>query len=268
MEAWPGQYCINVTDLERIRRVLRGARPRDAPAAPRSRQALEAIVEHPEQGGSKLQLAQQKEPAGAVRPRQRPLEALPQHATTSPALYAAALADGRARCSPSPDAARSSGRSKIAFVQDPDGYLVELVQRHPWPDDDATRRAVARPVLHQRHRPRRHVRLLRGCWASTCTSRTEIATALEAILGAARQGRQDPAGPTEGPARAPSSWASPSGSSTCTPTTGVAAPAAVDAGHASVLAPMFLDRWPTTIAFVADPDGYQVELVSVTPVTG
>jgi lactoylglutathione lyase len=27
------------------------------------------------------------------------------------------------------------------------------------------------------------------------------------------------------------------------------------------MAPMRLDRWPVTIAFVADPDGYQVELV-------
>ena len=33
----------------------------------------------------------------------------------------------------------------------------------------------------------------------------------------------------------------------------------------SVLAPMFLDRWNTTIAFVADPDGYQVELVQRHP---
>ena len=37
--------------------------------------------------------------------------------------------------------------------------------------------------------------------------------------------------------------------------------AAVDAGHTPVLEPMALDRWPVTIAFVADPDGYQVELV-------
>ena len=36
---------------------------------------------------------------------------------------------------------------------------------------------------------------------------------------------------------------------------------AVAAGHASVLPPTPLDRWPVTIAFVADPDGYQVELV-------
>ncbi len=37
--------------------------------------------------------------------------------------------------------------------------------------------------------------------------------------------------------------------------------AVVDAGHPSIVAPMRLDRWPVTIAFVGDPDGYQVELV-------
>ena len=36
---------------------------------------------------------------------------------------------------------------------------------------------------------------------------------------------------------------------------------AVDAGHPSLVPPMRLDRWPVTIAFVGDPDGYQVELV-------
>ena len=29
----------------------------------------------------------------------------------------------------------------IGFVKDPDGYLVELVQRHPWPDGDDTTHA-------------------------------------------------------------------------------------------------------------------------------
>lgn len=37
--------------------------------------------------------------------------------------------------------------------------------------------------------------------------------------------------------------------------------AAVDAGHPSLMAPMRLDRWPVTVAFIGDPDGYQVELV-------
>jgi lactoylglutathione lyase len=36
---------------------------------------------------------------------------------------------------------------------------------------------------------------------------------------------------------------------------------AVDAGHASLVPPARQGRWPVTIAFVQDPDGYQVELV-------
>jgi lactoylglutathione lyase len=37
--------------------------------------------------------------------------------------------------------------------------------------------------------------------------------------------------------------------------------AAVAAGQPSLVPPMRLDRWPVSIAFVGDPDGYQVELV-------
>jgi lactoylglutathione lyase len=37
--------------------------------------------------------------------------------------------------------------------------------------------------------------------------------------------------------------------------------AAVEAGYTSAMAPMKLDRWPVTIAFLSDPDDYSVELV-------
>jgi lactoylglutathione lyase len=37
--------------------------------------------------------------------------------------------------------------------------------------------------------------------------------------------------------------------------------AALAAGHTSVMAPTRMDRWPVTIAFVSDPDGYSVELL-------
>ena len=37
--------------------------------------------------------------------------------------------------------------------------------------------------------------------------------------------------------------------------------AAVAAGHTSVMDPLQPPRWPVTISFLADPDGYQVELV-------
>lgn len=36
---------------------------------------------------------------------------------------------------------------------------------------------------------------------------------------------------------------------------------AVDAGFESTMAPERLDRWPVTVAFILDPDGYSIELV-------
>ncbi len=38
---------------------------------------------------------------------------------------------------------------------------------------------------------------------------------------------------------------------------------AVAAGATSTMAPQRLDRWPVTVAFVEDPDGYLVELVQM-----
>jgi lactoylglutathione lyase len=35
----------------------------------------------------------------------------------------------------------------------------------------------------------------------------------------------------------------------------------VDAGFPSMMDPVEPERWPVTVSFVADPDGYQVELV-------
>jgi lactoylglutathione lyase len=37
--------------------------------------------------------------------------------------------------------------------------------------------------------------------------------------------------------------------------------AALDGGAKSVLSPLRLERWPTTVAFVSGPDDYLVELV-------
>lgn len=36
---------------------------------------------------------------------------------------------------------------------------------------------------------------------------------------------------------------------------------AVDAGFTSTMPPTKLDRWPVTVAFIEDPDGYAIELV-------
>lgn len=36
---------------------------------------------------------------------------------------------------------------------------------------------------------------------------------------------------------------------------------AVDAGFESTMPPTRLDRWPVTVAFINDPDGYNIELI-------
>ncbi len=36
---------------------------------------------------------------------------------------------------------------------------------------------------------------------------------------------------------------------------------AIEAGAVSVMEPKKLDRWPVTIAFILDPDGYNIEMV-------
>jgi catechol 2,3-dioxygenase-like lactoylglutathione lyase family enzyme len=98
-----------------------------------------------------------------------------------------------------------------------------------------------------------------------CTSRTEIPNAWEAILENTAKGgklqlaeQKDQSGPID---MGNAFW------KLYVNTDDVASTyrAALDAGAASVMEPQRLDRWPVTIAFVADPDGYQVELVQRDP---
>ena len=124
---WLGQYCINVTDIDRTVAFyealgLECTSRTDIP------HAFEAIVEHPEKG-SKLQLAQQKDAAGPID-MGTAFWKLYVNTDDIEATYAAALAAGAT-------VIRAPERMErwpvtIAFVADPDGYQVELVQRHPW----------------------------------------------------------------------------------------------------------------------------------------
>jgi lactoylglutathione lyase len=94
-----------------------------------------------------------------------------------------------------------------------------------------------------------------------CTSRTEIDQAREAIVETPGVGsklqlaqQKDQAGPIDMGSAFWKLYVN-------TDDADGAYRAAIDAGHASVMQPMRLDRWPVTVGFVADPDGYQVELV-------
>jgi predicted enzyme related to lactoylglutathione lyase len=98
-----------------------------------------------------------------------------------------------------------------------------------------------------------------------CTSRTEIPNALEAILENTSKGgklqlaqQKDQSGPID---MGNAFWKLYVNTDDVESTYR----AALDAGATSVMEPQRLDRWPVTIAFVADPDGYQVELVQRDP---
>ena len=173
------------------------------------------------------------------------------------ATYAAALAAG-ASVEAAPER-MDRWPVTVAFVRDRDGYLVELVERHPWPDDAP----AGGPWLGQYCLNVTDIEATIGFYellGLTCTSRTEIPHAHEAILEQpGRGGKLQLAQEVDqdGPIRMGSMWKLYVNTDDCA---GLHA-AAVDAGHPSIVAPMRLDRWPVTIAFVGDPDGYQVELV-------
>jgi lactoylglutathione lyase len=254
MASWLGQYCINVTDLERSV-AFYTALGLENTSRTEIPQAFEAIVEHPA-GGSKLQLAQQKEPAEPFD-LGTGLWKLYVNTHDIASTYDAALAAG-AQVQSKPQRLEQWPVT-IAFVLDPDGYLVEIVERHPWPDDTPT----GAPWLGQYCLNVTAIDATLAFYETlglTCTSRTEIPHAHEAILEQpgkggklqlAQQKDQD------GPIRMGSMWKL----YVNTDDVEDAHAKATEAGYPSLVPPMRLDRWPVTIAFVGDPDGYQVELV-------
>ena len=129
MTASLGQYCINVADLDASVGFYT-ALGLDCTSRTEIPQAFEAIVANPA-GGSRLQLARHKDHDG-------PLDL----GTAFWKLYV-----NTHDVAGTFDAARAAGAGvvsaperldrwpvTVAFVRDLDGYLVELVERHPWPD--------------------------------------------------------------------------------------------------------------------------------------
>ena len=253
MASWLGQYCLNVTDLDRSVGFYT-ALGLACTSRTEIDQAWEAIVENPD-GGSKLQLAQQKAQA-------EPFDLgtgfwkLYVNARDVGDLFERAVANGAA-VDASP-ARFERWPVTVGFVRDPNGYLVELVERHPWPDDAPSGSWLGQYCINVSN-IETAVAFFEGL-GLTCTSRTEIEHAHEAIvenpalgskLQLAQQLRAD------GPIRTGSFWKLYVNTDDCA---GLHA-AAVAAGAPSLLDPLRLERWPTTVAFVGGPDGYQVELV-------
>src|SRR4051812_39393489 len=252
--SWLGQYCLNVADLERAVGFYT-ALGLECTSRTEIPQAHEAIIERPGRG-SKLQLAQQLE-------QELPLDLgnafwkLYVNTDDIDVLFAKAVAAG-ATVESKPER-MERWPVTIAFVRDLDGYLVEFVQRHPWNDSGDP---GADPWLGQYCLNVSDIDATIAFYellGLTCTSRTEIPGAREAIVenpdngGKLQLAQHD----DQGPLRMGTMW------KLYVNTNDVQAShdAAVGAGRTSLVPPMRLDRWPVTIAFVSDPDGYQVEFV-------
>ncbi|MGZ4681192.1 MAG: VOC family protein [Acidimicrobiales bacterium] len=129
MTTWLGQYCINVTDLDRTVAFYE-ALGLECTSRTEIDHAFEAMIEMPGRG-SKMQLAQQKDQDGPIDMGSA-MWKLYVNTDDIEATYRAALDAGATTISAPERMERWP--VTIAFVSDPDGYQVELVERHPWPD--------------------------------------------------------------------------------------------------------------------------------------
>jgi predicted enzyme related to lactoylglutathione lyase len=255
MRSWVGQYCIFVSDLERAVKFYE-ALGLTCTSRTDLDDVIEAIVENPDKGG-KLQLAQKR---GAGEPIDMGNAFWKLYVATNDIerLYADAVAQGAEEVS-APERLDRWPMS-IAFVREHDGYLVELTQRHPWTDgDDRTLSWLNQYCIYVSD-----LDASIGFYETlglTCTSRTDIPAHREAILenpalGGKLQLAQkldDDAPITMGTAM----WKLYVTTDDCV----TLHAKAVAAGSRSIMEPITPDRWPVTISFLADPDGYQVELV-------
>jgi lactoylglutathione lyase len=254
VESWLGQYCINVTDLERSVAFYTSL-GLTCTSRTEIEQASEAIVESPE-GGSKLQLAQQKEQA-------EPFDLgtafwkLYVNTRDVATVFERAVAQG-ASVDTAP-ARLDRWPVTVGFVRDPDGYLVELVERDPWPKDCPNDGPWLGQYCINVSDIERAIAFFEA-FGLTCTSRTEIEHAHEAIvenpgMGSKLQLAQQLH--SDEPVRMGSMWKLYVNTDDCL----ALHAAALGVGAQSVLEPIRLDRWPTTVSFVRAPDGYLVELV-------
>jgi lactoylglutathione lyase len=255
MTAWVGQYCIYVSDLERAVKFYEALGLQNT-----SRTDLdsikEAIVENPDKGG-KLQLAQKVDQNGTIDMGNAFWKLYV--ATNDIAKMFDDSVEAGAEIVTGPIRMEQWPMS-VGFVKDPDGYLVELTQRHPWKDGDSSTYAWLNQYciyVSDLERTIAFYELL----GLECTSRTDIPAHKEAILeNTERGGKIQLAQQLENDApisMGTAMWKLYVNTDDCA----ALHKRAVDAGCVSVMDPLKPDRWPVTISFLADPDGYQVELV-------
>ena len=121
-----GQYCINVTDLERSVAFWEGVMGIPVQSRTEIPTASEAVLQAP-QGGSRLQLAQHHDQEGPIDMGSA-MWKIYVNTDDVHALYGKAIAAG---CESVSEPARlDRWPVTIAFVKDLDGYLLELIEYH------------------------------------------------------------------------------------------------------------------------------------------
>jgi lactoylglutathione lyase len=121
-----GQYCINVTDLERSVAFWEGVVGIPVQSRTEIPKALEAVLQAP-QGGSRMQLAQHLDHEGPIDMGSA-MWKIYVNTDDVQALYEKVIAAG---CESVSEPARlDRWPVTVAFVKDLDGYLLELIEYH------------------------------------------------------------------------------------------------------------------------------------------
>jgi len=255
VNAWVGQYCIFVRDLDESTKFYEALGLSNTSRTDLG-EIKEAIVENPAKGG-KLQLAQRIDQDGPLDMGNAFWKLYVATNDIEKMFADATAAGGEVVTEP---VRLERWPMSIAFVKEPSGYLVELTQRHPWADGDADTHAWLNQYciyVSDLERAIAFYELL----GLACTSRTDIPAHKEAILeNTTRGGKIQLAQQLDSDApiaMGDAMWKLYVNTDDCA----ALHRAAVDAGYTSVLEPMQPERWPVTISFLADPDGYQVEIV-------
>ncbi len=257
MATWVGQYCLNVADLERTVTwwSALGLRETSRTEIP---DAFEAIMENPA-GGGKFQIARQKARQGPVN-LGTALWKLYVNTPDITATFASAVAAG-AEIVTKPERLDRWPVS-MAFVRDPDGRLVELIERHPWPQGSPAEPWLGQYCIYVADLDAAVARY--ESLGLTCTSRTEIPDAREAIVqtpgrgGSIQLAQRTDGAPVE---QGDGLWKLYLHTDDCEATHA----AGLAVGGTEVMAPMRLERWPTIVSFYTDPDGYLIEIVQRLP---
>jgi lactoylglutathione lyase len=259
MDAWIGQYCINVTDLDATVAFYETLGLTNTSRTDLG-DAREAIMEDAGQTAGKIQLAQHNSQSGPID-HGNAFWKLYVNTDDIASQYGAAMDAGY-------DSLLEPARQDrfpvtVAFLKDPDGYTVELVQRHPWLESPAGRGPawVGQYCVYVSDLAAT-IKFYEAA-GLTCTSQTDIPDIREAILEnpTGRGGKIQLAQKLTDPspvAMGTAMWKLYLHTDDCE---GLHSKL-VAAGHPEVVAPMLLERWNTTMSFVQDPDGYQVELVT------